>query len=301
MAVSKRLRHEVMRRDNHACRYCGATAPDVKLTIDHVTPTALGGSDEPSNLATACVDCNAGKSATPPDAALVADVDQRAVRWAQAMQVVIERRAGELAAERKRLAKFDRKWQSYPIAYPRDANWKNSVLRFLASGLDDQFLADAFDTAIGNSRIPADDVWRYFCGICWREVDAIQKATRVLVDADPPAPEPSPEARPSFDYMTMFDEFLDAVIRALGGTEQVVTFASRTLWAAMPDAHAAWYRALREPMALGEDEVPEDIALAAAQEELSMVVARDMWEIIQWRKSRDRSLVADVEASTHGS
>jgi hypothetical protein len=290
-----------MRRDNHACRYCGATAPDVKLTIDHVTPTTLGGSDDPSNLVTACADCNAGKSATPPDAALVADVDQRAVRWAQAMQVVIERRTGELAAERKRLARFDRKWQSYSIAFPRDANWKNSVLRFLAAGLDDQFLADAADTAIGNSRIPANDVWRYFCGICWREVDAIQKATRDLVDAEPPAREPSPDARPSFDYMAMFDEFLDEVITALGGTEQVVTFANRTLWDAMPDAHAAWNRALDEPMELGEDEVPEDIALAAAREELSMVVARDMWQVQQWRESRDRSLGVAVEGSTHGS
>ena len=32
MAVSKRLRFEILRRDNHACRYCGQMAPDVKLT-----------------------------------------------------------------------------------------------------------------------------------------------------------------------------------------------------------------------------------------------------------------------------
>ena len=28
MAVSKRLRYEILRRDNHTCRYCGASAPD---------------------------------------------------------------------------------------------------------------------------------------------------------------------------------------------------------------------------------------------------------------------------------
>ena len=38
MAVSKRTRYEVLRRDNHACRYCGASAPDAKLTVDHVLP-----------------------------------------------------------------------------------------------------------------------------------------------------------------------------------------------------------------------------------------------------------------------
>lgn len=33
MAVSKRLRYEILRRDDHACRYCGDRAPDVKLTV----------------------------------------------------------------------------------------------------------------------------------------------------------------------------------------------------------------------------------------------------------------------------
>ena len=41
MAVSKRLRYEILRRDNHTCRYCGESAPDVKLTIDHVVPVSL--------------------------------------------------------------------------------------------------------------------------------------------------------------------------------------------------------------------------------------------------------------------
>lgn len=57
MAVSKRTRFEVLRRDNHTCRYCGQAAPDVKLTVDHVTPVALGGTDDPANLVTACAEC----------------------------------------------------------------------------------------------------------------------------------------------------------------------------------------------------------------------------------------------------
>lgn len=50
MAVSKRLRYEILRRDNYACRYCGASAPDVPLRVDHVTPVALGGTDTADNL-----------------------------------------------------------------------------------------------------------------------------------------------------------------------------------------------------------------------------------------------------------
>ena len=56
MAVSKRTRFEVLRRDNHTCRYCGQSAPDVKLTVDHVLPVALGGHDDPTNLVAACKD-----------------------------------------------------------------------------------------------------------------------------------------------------------------------------------------------------------------------------------------------------
>lgn len=82
MAVSKRLRYEILRRDNHACRYCGATAPDAKLNVDHVIPQSLGGSDKPENLVTSCTDCNAGKTSSMPNAMPVADVDQETFRQA---------------------------------------------------------------------------------------------------------------------------------------------------------------------------------------------------------------------------
>lgn len=92
MAVSKRLRYEILRRDNHACRYCGATAPQVKLNVDHVIPQALGGSDKPTNLVTSCADCNAGKTSSMPGAMVVADVDQETFRRAAALNRDAERR-----------------------------------------------------------------------------------------------------------------------------------------------------------------------------------------------------------------
>lgn len=88
MAVSKRLRYEVLRRDNHACRYCGRSAPDVPLRVDHVIPQALGGSDAPANLVAACQDCNAGKTSSMPDAMAVADVDQATFRHAASLKAV---------------------------------------------------------------------------------------------------------------------------------------------------------------------------------------------------------------------
>jgi hypothetical protein len=92
MAVSKRLRYEILRRDNHACRYCGATAPDVKLNVDHVIPTSLGGSDAPTNLVTACADCNGGKTSSMPNAMPVADVSQENFQRAAALHREAESR-----------------------------------------------------------------------------------------------------------------------------------------------------------------------------------------------------------------
>lgn len=95
MSVSKRLRFEIFRRDNHACRYCGATASDTPLTIDHVMPTALGGTNDPSNLVTACQDCNAGKTSSIPATLYVADVAEDALERARARR--LEERPTDLA------------------------------------------------------------------------------------------------------------------------------------------------------------------------------------------------------------
>lgn len=63
MALSKRQRFEVMKRDGFRCRYCGATHLMQPLEVDHIHPKSKGGKDHPSNLVTACEPCNAGKSA----------------------------------------------------------------------------------------------------------------------------------------------------------------------------------------------------------------------------------------------
>ena len=97
MTVSRRLRFEIFRRDDYTCKYCGASpavTKDVELTVDHVIPVTLGGGDEPTNLATACQPCNAGKSSIPPDAELVEDVASDALRWKRATENVCGTAAG---------------------------------------------------------------------------------------------------------------------------------------------------------------------------------------------------------------
>lgn len=63
MAISKRTRFEVFKRDKFTCQYCGGKAPDVILHADHIEPKSQGGSDDLVNLITACDACNGGKGA----------------------------------------------------------------------------------------------------------------------------------------------------------------------------------------------------------------------------------------------
>lgn len=65
MAVPKKTRFEVFKRDGFRCGYCGKTPPAVTLEVDHIEPVANGGEDDLYNLITACFDCNRGKRDIP--------------------------------------------------------------------------------------------------------------------------------------------------------------------------------------------------------------------------------------------
>lgn len=192
MTVSKRLRFEILRRDDHRCRYCGATAPDAKLTVDHVVPIALGGTDLPENLVTACSSCNSGKSSIPADADIVADVSRDALRWAAAMQ-----RAAEIAqSDRDVMLDIERAvldfWSDARVPYRANetyaeylpGDWYLSVQRWVAAGLTKADLTDACHITIYARAKPARDAWKYFCGVVWRTLEDRQKVARQLVDAD---------------------------------------------------------------------------------------------------------------------
>ena len=53
-SLPRRLRFEILKRDHFACVYCGQGMPAVIVEVDHVLPRADGGTDDPSNLVTAC-------------------------------------------------------------------------------------------------------------------------------------------------------------------------------------------------------------------------------------------------------
>jgi len=50
-------RRGILRRDSHACAYCGRHA----TTVDHIHPRSLGGADTWENLVACCLTCNGKK------------------------------------------------------------------------------------------------------------------------------------------------------------------------------------------------------------------------------------------------
>lgn len=61
MTIPLSMRFQILERDSFTCRFCGKRAPETELEVDHVVPRSKGGSDDTSNLVTACRDCNRGK------------------------------------------------------------------------------------------------------------------------------------------------------------------------------------------------------------------------------------------------
>lgn len=60
--IPKSLRFEVFKRDKFTCQYCGLSAPEVILEVDHIKPVSKGGTNDILNLVTSCRDCNRGKT-----------------------------------------------------------------------------------------------------------------------------------------------------------------------------------------------------------------------------------------------
>ena len=74
--VPRRFRRQVTNtflfaRDGYRCQYCGRTAADLRpresLTRDHLIPMSRGGTNDWSNVVTACSPCNTRKGNRLPD------------------------------------------------------------------------------------------------------------------------------------------------------------------------------------------------------------------------------------------
>ena len=211
MAVSKRLRYEILRRDNHTCRYCGRSAPNVPLRVDHVVPVALGGTDDPANLVTACEPCNSGKTSSAPDASLIASASDDQLRWALAMKQACEAAVAKRFEMDEYRAAFRKEWDQWtsggePFDLPAD--WTISMDRFHNAGLP-AFMWDEIVTKTMAAR-RVGDPFKYACGIAWKEVAALQDAARNLLGA-PASGVTSDDLEDEGDTWSLLEDVLPAV------------------------------------------------------------------------------------------
>ena len=102
MSLSKKTRFAIFDRDKFTCRYCGRNSEEVTLEVGHIIAASKGGSDDPSNLVTACFDCNRGKS----DMALLSSPPVDYLRMAQ--EIREQKMLAEAIKERDKEEEIDR-------------------------------------------------------------------------------------------------------------------------------------------------------------------------------------------------
>jgi hypothetical protein len=169
MAISKRLRFEVFKRDGFRCRYCGATVLAAVLHCDHVIPESKGGPTEAANLVTACVDCNLGKSNVPLDQRKLdpsVDIDA-AKEHAEQIKAYLK--------VQKTIASTKRELETLALQHWEDrmGDWHYTLPRYLTLPLKEFGLAkvnEAIDVVAAKGISNKLSQVRYFCGVIrnWR-------------------------------------------------------------------------------------------------------------------------------------
>jgi hypothetical protein len=177
MAVSKKTRFDVFKRDGFICVYCGKSPPEVILEIDHVIPKARAGSNQIDNLVTSCFDCNRGKrdiplDQIPPSVAVKCDeIREREEQYREYQKLLRSVRN----REHREVAKVEDIWTSEYPDYCLTQGFRRSVKSFIEQlGLAETI--DSMEIAVNKTRSRGDSL-KYFCGVCWRKIERRNDAT----------------------------------------------------------------------------------------------------------------------------
>lgn len=179
MAIGKKLRFEVFKRDGFTCQYCGRNPPTVTLHADHIIAESQGGATDIDNLITSCMDCNLGKGArglgsipeSLADRVTVAvEREQQMRAYSEAMMVIRQRKEADAGTVNQRWVQQcgPRREGGYYLLEDQ----LTSIRQFL----DHLPLPDVLDAVdIAHSKLPVMggndwSTWKYFCGICWKRI-----------------------------------------------------------------------------------------------------------------------------------
>jgi HNH endonuclease len=173
LPLSKKLRFEVFKRDGFKCQYCGGHPPGKILEVDHIDPVVNGGSNDETNLITACFDCNRGKGARS-----LSDVPRALADRASEVAEREEQIAGYEAIMRAVRARIeidsDEILGKFCIHFKKKGipeKHFQSIKRFI-TGLGLHETIQCCDMAITRKPYYYDVCFSYFCGICWNKIRA---------------------------------------------------------------------------------------------------------------------------------
>lgn len=173
MAISKKIRFEVFKRDGFQCAYCGKSPPEVLLEIDHIKPKSKKGKDDINNLITACFDCNRGKSNIALNKAPQQLADNLAVLQEKEEQLAEYHRL--IRKIEKRLTKQEGQIEAILSDTYKDKvftdSFKHGSLRGFIEKLPMHDVKEAMYIACGKFPEPNRAI-QYFCGICWNKIRA---------------------------------------------------------------------------------------------------------------------------------
>lgn len=172
MAISKKIRFEVFKRDGFQCGYCGKTPPEIILEVDHINPKSKKGKDDINNLITACFDCNRGKSNIMLDK-IPNKLNENFEILKQKEEQIKEYRKFIKTIE-KRIKKDIRKIEIIFQTICQDKEFtdifKNSIKRFL-NYLPFGEVEDAMYISLSHFKDNYDPaIPKYFCGVCWNKI-----------------------------------------------------------------------------------------------------------------------------------
>lgn len=176
MAISKKIRFEVFKRDGFKCGYCGKNPPEVTLEADHIEPIAMGGTDNMSNLITACFSCNRGKRDIP--------LEKIPPKIQENLEVLIEQEE-QIREYRKFIKKIGKRINAdiqtvttlFENSYAGKTfteNFKIVTIKNFLNKLPLHEVEESMDIATSkfpkNTQIERDRAIRYFCGVCWNKI-----------------------------------------------------------------------------------------------------------------------------------
>jgi hypothetical protein len=187
MAVSKKTRFEIFKRDGFRCQYCGKYPPDVMLEVDHIQPKSKKGSDDINNLVTSCFDCNRGKSnrelsAIPNSLVLNSEILAEKEAQYKEYKKLISKINNRIKAEFKEVVEV---FETYYYPKTLTEKFKKTSLKLFIEKLNIIEVVNSMESAcmkfesVDREKVYVNNVgWikkedaviKYFCGICWNKI-----------------------------------------------------------------------------------------------------------------------------------